>query len=107
VKFIILQISPTQCDRFELNDTGRLLHPLPPKLERAKPRTPIVIPLGNPPPQIPVIQLPPTFTGREFDVIGDVPFHVAAPIDSLLPSNDTIGLSDGPEIDLASFSIET
>jgi hypothetical protein len=76
------------------------LHPLPLKLERAKPRTPIVIPLGNP--HIPVIQLPPTFTAREFDV----PFHMAAPIGSLLPSNDTIGLSDGPEIDLASFSIE-
>jgi hypothetical protein len=54
------------------------------------------------PPQILVIQLPQTFTAREFDVS----FHVAAPIDSILPSNDTIRLSDGPEIDLASFSIE-
>jgi hypothetical protein len=54
------------------------------------------------PAYIPVIQLPPTFTAQEFDI----PFHAAAPIDSLLPNNDTIGLSGGPEIDLASFSIE-
>jgi hypothetical protein len=79
---MFIVISPMQCNRFELNDTGQLLHPLPR--------------------QIPVIQLPPAFTAREFDV----PFHVVAPIDSLLPNNDTIGLSDGPEIDLASFSIE-
>jgi hypothetical protein len=107
VKYIILQISPTQCERFELNETGRLLRPLPPKRERAKPRSPIVIPLGNPPPQIPVIQLPSTFTGREFEVISDIPFHLTTPIDSLLPSNDAIGLSDETEIDLASLSIET
>jgi hypothetical protein len=47
------------------------------------------------------------FTGRELDLIADIPFHVTAPIDSLLPSHNPIGLSDEPEIDLASLSIET